>query len=57
MAKRPFDSQLPIAEGFVREDLRLLAFLKSKERIADVRDVLLGQLTVLLAEILPQRLE
>ena len=56
-AKRPLDCHFPVAEGFIGEDLRLLALLECKECAADVCDVFLGQLAVLLAEVLPERLE
>ena len=56
-AQRPLDGHLPVAEGRVREDLRLLGLLEREERVADALDVLVGQLAVLLAEVLAQRLE
>ena len=51
------DGDLPVAEGRVGEDLRLLGLLEGEEGVADALDVLVGQLAVLLAEVLAQRLE
>jgi hypothetical protein len=51
-SQRPLDGHLPIAKGCVREDLGLLGLLEGKEGVADPPDVLLGQLAVLLAEVL-----
>ena len=55
-AQRPFDRHLPIAEGGVRKDFRLLGFLEREEGVTDALDVLLRQLAVFLAEVLAQRL-
>ena len=51
----PFDSDLPIPEGSVRKDLRLLPLFELEERVADALDVLGVKLAVLLAEILCAR--
>ena len=55
--QRPLDRHLPVAEGRVGEDLRLLGLLEGEEGVADALDVLVGQLAVLLAQVLAQRLE
>ena len=55
--QRPLDRHLPVAEGGVGEDLRLLGLLEGEESVADAVDVLVGQLAVLLAQVLAQRLE
>src|SRR5690606_33774643 len=54
--QRALDGDLPVAEGFVREDLRLLGLLEFEEGVTDALDVLGGELAVLLAEVLAQRL-
>lgn len=56
-AQRALDCDLPVAEGGILEDLRLGRFLEVEERAADALDVLARKLTVLLAEVLAQRLE
>ena len=56
-AERPLDCHLPVAEGLIWKDLRPFAFFELEERIADPRDAFLRQLTVLLAQVLAQRLE
>ncbi len=56
-AQRPLDRHLPVAEGGVGEDLRLLGLLEVEEGVADALDVLVGELAVLLAQVLAQRLE
>jgi hypothetical protein len=50
--QRPLDGHFPIAKSCVRKDLGLLRLLELEEGIADAMDVLLGQLAVLLAEVL-----
>src|SRR5450756_323675 len=56
-AQRSLDGHLPVAQGFVREDPRLVSLLEGEEGVADALDVLFGQLAVLLAEILAKGLE
>ena len=51
------DSDLPVAEGGIREDLRLLGLLEGEERVADRLDVIVRQLAVLAPEVLAERLE
>ena len=53
--QRPLDGHLLVAEGGVREELRLLALLEPEEGVANPRDVALGELAVLVAEVLAQR--
>jgi hypothetical protein len=55
-AQGPLDRDLPVAEGLVVEDLALLGLLEGEEGVADALDVGLGQLAVLLAEVLAQGL-
>src|SRR5690349_8043517 len=56
-AQRPLDRHLPVAEGRIREDLRLRRFLESKEGLADAIDVGIREFAVLLAEVLAEWLE
>ena len=49
----PLDSKLPIAERLVGENLGLLVFLERQKGLADPLDVLVGELTVLFAEVPP----
>jgi hypothetical protein len=53
----PFDSDLPVAECLIRKDFRLLGFLEPKKCDADLLEVVVGQLAVLLAKILAEWLE
>src|SRR5262249_46175408 len=53
----PFDRNLPVSEGSVLEDLRLLGLLKGEEGVTNALDVLGRELAVLFAEVLAQRLE
>lgn len=50
--QRPLDRHLPVAEGGIGEDLRLLGLLERDERVADALDVFFRQLAVFLAEVL-----
>ena len=56
-AQRPFDGNLPITEGRVREYLRLFSLFEGEEGIADTGYVLLRKLAVLLAKVLPEGFE
>lgn len=53
----PLDSHLPVAEGLVGEDLRLLSLLEFEECVADAPDILLRKLAVLLSQVLSKGLE
>ena len=56
-AQRPFHGDFPVSESVVGEDLRLFRLLEFQEGVADPGNVLFGQLTVLLAQVLAQWLE
>ena len=55
--QRPLDRHLPVAKGGVVENLRLLGLFEVEERLRDAVNICIGQFAVLLAEVLPQRLE
>ena len=55
-AERPLDRDLPVAECLVGKDLRLLGLLEGQERVRDLADVVVGELAVLLAQVLAQGL-
>ncbi|GEM_PF-4459574 len=56
-AQGPLDGDLPVAEGSIGEDLRLLGLLEGEKDVADALDVLGREFAVLLAEVLAQGLE
>jgi len=56
-AQRTLDGHLPVADGGVREDLRLIGLFESQEGIANPLNVLIRELAVLLAQIFAQRFE
>ena len=56
-AQRALDGDLPVAEGGVGENLRLLRLLEREVGVADALDVVGREFAVFLAEVLAERLE
>src|ERR1700732_1771071 len=56
-AERALNGDLPVAEGGVCEDFRVLGFLEREVGIADALDVIGGKFAVFFAEVLAERLE